>query len=111
MARGGYRRSRLRVLPCQGDLPAAIFRRHAAIPFLLLLAIVADAVGMLVVASRPSFVEVRPGGTAVMAVAIGLAFFLRRSKVRSFWPYLALCGPLSWWSLYPYGLHPAFGLM
>jgi NhaA family Na+:H+ antiporter len=89
----------------------AIFRRHAAIPFLLLLAIAADAIGMLLIASRHSYVEMRPGGTALMAAALGLAFVLRRRKVRTFWPFLLACGPLSWWALYIDGLHPALALV
>ncbi|HEX2462848.1 MAG TPA: Na+/H+ antiporter NhaA [Vicinamibacterales bacterium] len=89
----------------------AIFRRHAAIPFLLLLAIAADAIGMLLIASRHPYVEMRPGGTALMAAALGLAFVLRRRKVRTFWPFLLACGPLSWWALYIDGLHPALALV
>lgn len=89
----------------------AMFRRHAAIPFLLLLAIAADAFGMVAIASRHPFVEIRPGGTALMVAALGLAFALRRWKVRTFWPYLAVCGPLSWGALYLDGLHPAFALV
>jgi Na+:H+ antiporter, NhaA family len=89
----------------------AIFGRHAAIPFLLLLAIAADAFGLLAIASRHPFVEVRPGGAALMAAALGLAFVLRRRKVHTFWPYLLACGPLSWWALYLDGLHPALALV
>jgi NhaA family Na+:H+ antiporter len=89
----------------------AIFRRHPAIPFLLLLAIAANAVGVLAIASREPFVEVRPGGTALMLTALGIAFALRRWKVRTFWPYLVLCGPLSWWGLYFDGFHPALALV
>jgi len=89
----------------------AIFRRHAAIPFLLLLAIAADTLGLLAIASRQAFVEVRPGGAALMAAAIALAFGFRQWKVRTFWPYLAICGPLSWWALYVDGFHPALALV
>jgi NhaA family Na+:H+ antiporter len=89
----------------------AIFRRHAAIPFLLLLAIAADALGVAAIASRHAFVEVRPGGAALMTAAIGLAFAFRRWRVPTFWPYLAICGPLSWWALYVDGFHPAFALV
>ena len=89
----------------------AIFRRHAAIPFVLLLAIAADAFGVLLIASRHPFVEVRPGGAVLMATALGLAFVLRRRKVHTFWPYLLACGPLSWWALYLDGLHPALALV
>jgi NhaA family Na+:H+ antiporter len=89
----------------------AIFRRHAAIAFLLLLGIAADAFGILFVASRDAFVNTRPGGTVLMAAALGLAFVLRRAKVRTFWPYLLACGPLSWWALYIDGVHPALALV
>lgn len=89
----------------------AIFGRHAAIPFVLLLAITADVVGTLAIASRHPFVEIQPGGTAFMATALGVAFVLRRRKVHTFWPYLVLCGPLSWWALYADGLHPALALV
>jgi NhaA family Na+:H+ antiporter len=89
----------------------AIFRRHAAVPFLLVLAIAADALGAVAVAARQAFVEVRPGGVALMAAAIGLAVAFRRWKVATFWPYLAVCGPLSWWALFTDGFHPAFALV
>ena len=32
-------------------------------------------------------------------------------KVRAFWPYLFICGTLSWLAFYWEGLHPAFALM
>ena len=89
----------------------AIFRRHPAIPFLLILAIASNAVGMLAVASRQTFVDVRPGGTALLLVAIGLAWMLRRWGVRHVWPYLAVCGSLSWYALFLDGFHPAFALV
>src|SRR5688572_4142150 len=89
----------------------AIFRRHAAIPFLLVIAIVADAFGMFLIAGRQAFVEVRPGGAALMAAAVALAFIFRQLRVRTFWPYLAICGPLSWWALYLDGFHPALALV
>ena len=89
----------------------AIFRRHAAIPFLLLMAIAADAIGMFAIAGRQAFVDVRPGGAALMAAAIALAFVFRQVKARTFWPYLVVCGPLSWWALYLDGFHPALALV
>jgi NhaA family Na+:H+ antiporter len=46
-----------------------------------------------------------------MIAALGLAAILRRQKVRSFWPYLAFCGPLSWWALFLDGFHPALALV
>jgi NhaA family Na+:H+ antiporter len=81
------------------------------VPFVLLLAITIDLLGVAVVASREAFVNVRPGGTVLLLAALAVAFGLRRWRVRSFWPYLLISGPLSWWALYLDGLHPAFALM
>ena len=89
----------------------AIFRRHAAVPFLLLLAITANTLGMLAIAPRHAFVNAGPGGSALMAAAVALAFVFRQMKVRTFWPYLVVCGPLWWWALYLDGFHPAFALV
>ena len=89
----------------------SIFRRHPAVSFLLVMAIATNAVGMVVVGLRYQPVEIRPGGAALMVAAIGLAYTLRRFKVHRFWPYLFLCGPLSWWALYLDGFHPALALV
>jgi NhaA family Na+:H+ antiporter len=40
-----------------------------------------------------------------------VAVVLRLRKIRSFVPYLAIAGPLSWWALYLVGIHPAFALI
>jgi len=46
-----------------------------------------------------------------MAAALGLAVIFRRFKIHRFWPYLTICGPLSWWALYLDGFHPALALV
>jgi NhaA family Na+:H+ antiporter len=88
-----------------------IFRRHPAVGFLLVLAIVSDAIAMVAIASRSAFVAVYPGGTVLMAAAMLSAYTFRRRGVRTFWPYLAVCGPLSWAALYLDGFHPALALV
>jgi NhaA family Na+:H+ antiporter len=89
----------------------AIFHRHAVVPFLLLLAFATNLVGFLTMGSQHTWVDVRPGGAALMAAALVLAYILRRLHVRSFWPYLFAAGTLSWWGLYLDGLHPALALL
>jgi NhaA family Na+:H+ antiporter len=69
-----------------------IFRPHPVIPFLLLLAIASDALGFVV-------------------VALAVAVWLRRMKVRSFWPYVLGAGGVSWFALFWGGVHPAFALV
>lgn len=89
-----------------------VFGRTGAIPFLLLLAIVADALGFLALGLFDSTRDlhlVRAG--LLMAVAIAVAIGLRRARVRSFWPYVLLAGTLAWVALFAGGLHPALALV
>jgi NhaA family Na+:H+ antiporter len=88
-----------------------IFGRHPALSFYLLLALSLDAVAIFAIALRPGLMDTRPGGAGLVVVAIGLAAILRAMGVRRFWPYLCICGPLSWWGLFRDGLHPALALV
>jgi NhaA family Na+:H+ antiporter len=89
----------------------AIYGRHPAVPFYLLLAIAANGVGFLVLPPDD------PRGTFAFFVAIGLmaaAFAvvaaLRRARVKSLWPYVIAGGGLSWSALFWGGYHPALAL-
>jgi NhaA family Na+:H+ antiporter len=88
-----------------------ILPRSGALPFALALAIVSNIFGMLVVAPRHLVLETRVGGVALVTVALGLAALMRLLKVRAFWPYLLICGTISWVAFYWEGLHPAFSLI
>jgi len=89
-----------------------IFRPHPAIPFLLLLAIASNILGFLALAIWHPTEDIRLGGGALMmAVAIGVAFGLRRARVRSFWPYVLAAGSVSWYALFWSGFHPALALV
>lgn len=100
---------------CAVDLAAAyyvvktIVRRGAAIPFVVLTAAATDAFGLLVTGTRAAVL--RPVPLLLAALALGLAAILRRRRTRAFWPYLAVCGPLSWLAFYTGGLHPALALV
>jgi NhaA family Na+:H+ antiporter len=104
-------------IACAIDIAAAyyvlktILPRSGALPFVLLLAIATDLFGMLVVAPQYPTAVVHGGGLGVMLVALGIAGAMRALSVRSFWPYLVICGTLSWVALYREGLHPAFALV
>jgi NhaA family Na+:H+ antiporter len=88
-----------------------IFRRSSALPFLLMIAVVTNIFGFIVVALRPPYVDVRPGGIVLMLAALAIGVAMRRFKVRPFWPYIVICGGLSWWALYLEGMHPALALV
>lgn len=90
----------------------AIFHRHPAVSFLLLLAVASNAIGFIALAPTFLFDGSRAGGSGVlMAAAVGLAAWLRRKHVRAFWPYVLVCGTLSWLALYLEGFPPALALV
>jgi NhaA family Na+:H+ antiporter len=90
----------------------ALFGRHPIVPFVLLLALAADALGFIALAlfypARESHLVV---GALLMSAGIGLVATLRGWRVRSFWPYVAGGGTLSWLALFYGGFHPAFALL
>jgi NhaA family Na+:H+ antiporter len=106
-------------IPCATDIAfSAMVARvvfpsgHPAIPFLLLLAIADDALGLVLLALfYPS------GDVSLVAVVAGLAagtagaMALRRLRVRSFWPYVLGPGVACWVGLYWGGLHPALAMV
>jgi NhaA family Na+:H+ antiporter len=106
------------VAACAIDIPGSyiiarlIFGRHPAVPFLLLLAIAADAIGLACVAVIHPVSDANPAiGLGLMAVAVGAAAVLRHRGVKNFWLYLIGPGTLSWWALFLAGVHPALALV
>jgi len=89
----------------------AIMPRTGALPFALLVAIVTDGIGALVVAPQRPVLQTQAGGAALMTAALLLAVSMRAMKIRVFWPYLFVCGTISWVAFYWEGLHPAFALV
>jgi Na+:H+ antiporter, NhaA family len=106
-------------IPCATDIAFSamvarfIFRsNHPAIPFLLLLAIADDALGLVILAVfYPSGTLSLAAPLVLMPAAIALALWLRRRRVHSFWAYVIGPGTLSWAALYFGGLHPALALV
>jgi NhaA family Na+:H+ antiporter len=106
------------VAACAIDIPGSyiiarlIFGRHPAVPFLLLLAISADAIGLACVAVINPVGDAQPVvALGLMALAIAIAAALRFRGVKNFWLYLLGPGLLSWVSLFVGGVHPALALV
>ena len=105
-------------IPCATDIAFSylvakvIFRRHPAIPFLLLLAIADDAFGLIVLAVFYPVAELNVvWGGLMLAAGMAVAFTLRRNRVKNFWFYIVGGGALSWFGLYEGGLHAALALV
>jgi NhaA family Na+:H+ antiporter len=119
LSRGPVELARGWAIPCATDIAfSAMVARlvfpqsHPAIPFLLLLAIADDALGLVILA------VFYPSGTlapfwlgGLMSAALLTAWWLRRRRTRSFWPYVIGPGALSWAALYLGGFHPALALV
>ena len=86
--------------------------KHPAVPFLLLLAIADDALGLLIIAA---FYPTGPlrliDFTLLLGAGMAVAWGLRKRGVVSFWPYILVGGMLSWMGFYRGGLHPALALV
>jgi NhaA family Na+:H+ antiporter len=106
-------------IPCATDIAfsylAARFifpRSHPAIPFLLLLAIADDALGLILLAVfYPTGALSLFWFAAFMIPALGVSLWLKRRRTLSFWPYVLLGGGLSWAALHFGGMHPALALV
>ena len=86
---------------------------HPAINFLLLLAVAADAIGLGIIAifygdpANPA----EPAYLLLVLAGMAVAFIMRKMKVNSWIPYIAIAGPLSWCGLILAHLHPALALV
>lgn len=106
-------------IPCATDIAFSylvarlIFGpKHPGIPFLLLLAIADDALGLLILAAFYPTGALRPiEFVVILSSALIIAWWLRRRHTRTFWPYVAGAGIVSWFAFFRGGLHPALALV
>ena len=106
-------------IPCATDIAFSYLvarivfgAKHPAIPFLLLLAIADDALGLLIIAAFYPSGIFRPIDFSVfLASGMLVAWWLARRGTKTFWPYLVTAGVLSWIGFLRGGLHPALALV
>jgi Na+:H+ antiporter, NhaA family len=106
-------------IPCATDIAFSYLAarvvfgpKHPAIPFLLLLAIADDALGLLIIAAFYPTGPLRVAEFAVgLAAALLIGWWLHSRRVLSFWPYIILAGTVSWIAFYRGGIHPALALV
>ncbi len=86
---------------------------HPAINFLLLLAVADDAIGLAIIAIfyGDPHLPTRPEFLLLIVAGMAIAYGMRRANVRTWIPYIVVCGPLSWLGLSLAHLHPALALV
>jgi NhaA family Na+:H+ antiporter len=106
-------------VPCATDIAFSymaarlVFKRtDPAVPFLLLLAIADDALGLVILAAFYPSKQIAPLiFVGLMAIALLLAWLIRRQHVVSYWPAIVVAGGCSWLALFEGGFHPALALV
>jgi NhaA family Na+:H+ antiporter len=86
---------------------------HPAINFMLLLAILDDAIGMVIIAvfyGDPAN-PVEPVWLLLVLVAFAIGMTLRKLDVHAWWAYILVCAPFSWTGLMKAHVHPALALV
>ena len=86
-------------------------RRRGPVAFLLLLAIVSNALALVSVAVWYPAPGGYPAALALMAAAVLFAWFLHAARVDRIWVYLLTSGTLSWLACYWGGVQPALALV
>ena len=86
---------------------------HPAINFLLLLAVADDAIGLAIIAIfyGDPHIPVRPEFLLLILLGMATAYGMRRAGLKSWIPYIGICGTLSWFGLSLAHLHPALALV
>ncbi|MFA5910504.1 MAG: Na+/H+ antiporter NhaA [Vicinamibacterales bacterium] len=86
-------------------------RRRGPVAFLLAVAIVSNALGILSIAIWFPEPGAYPIGLFLMAAAVLMAALLRFMGTNAIWPYLVTSGAVSWLACYWSGIQPALALV
>ena len=86
-------------------------RRSGVVAFMLLTAVLTDAIVIAVASVQTPSFQLHPAGAGLLLAALASAALLRRRGVKTFGPYWLISGTLSWLALYWMGIHPALALV
>jgi Na+:H+ antiporter, NhaA family len=86
-------------------------RRSGVVAFMLLTAVLTDAIVIAVASVQTPSFQLHPAGAGLLLAALASAALLRRRGVKAFGPYWLISGALSWLAFYWMGIHPALALV
>ena len=82
-----------------------------AAPFVALMAIVSNAIGLIAISLRQHAGNVRPVGPLLIIVGLAVSVWVTRLQPRTIWPRVVIGGALMWYGFWWSGLHPALALI
>jgi len=82
-----------------------------ATTFVVLMAIVSNAIGLIAINLHQHADGVRPAGPVLILVGVAASLLLARLRLRTIWPLVVIGGALMWSGFWWSGLHPALALI
>ena len=83
----------------------------AARPFVALMVIVSNAIGLVVIGLHQQSANVQPAGPLLILFGLIVSVALKRLETRTIWPHVVISGAMLWWGFWWSGLHPALSLV
>src|SRR3954453_21715969 len=87
-----------------------LLRGTGARPFVVLVAIVSNAIGLVAVGAQQQSVHVSIAGPVMILAGLALPVLLTRWPRWTIWPQVAIGGAMVWYGFWWSGLHPALAL-
>ena len=83
----------------------------AARPFVALMVIVSNAIGLVVIGLHQQSANVQVAGPLLILFGLIVSVALKRLETRTIWPHVVISGAMLWWGFWWSGLHPALSLV
>ena len=84
---------------------------RGAAPFVFLMAIVSNAIGLIAISLHQHPGDIQPAGPLLIVIGLAVSVWLTRLKLRTIWPQVVIGGALMWSGFWWSGLHPALALI
>jgi NhaA family Na+:H+ antiporter len=85
--------------------------KSSARPFVLLMVIVSNAIGLIAIGLHQHSVSLHWAGPLLIASGLIVSAAMARLKMGNVWVRVAIGGPMLWWGFWWSGLHPALALV
>lgn len=80
-------------------------------PFVVLMAIVSNAIGLIAIGLHQQSINVQLAGPVLIVAGLAVSVWLTRLEIRTVWPHVVLGGTILWFGFWWSGLHPALALI